>query len=495
MKVKPLIRRFPFAVTVIRLLLWTLPLQAAEIHLIHYNDFHVNNAPRFIPEKGGAGYYRSGAAYLKSIVDSLRDIHHNSLLIHAGDDFQGSPICGFTAGASQIQVMNAMGVDIFTPGNHEFDYGDTNLIKQLEQGRFHVVNCNLADSSGNLHWPPYEIRELDGVKVGFLGVITGSLPQLTVAGNLKETRVLDPVSQVRKYLAELEQRTQLQVLISHCGVEMDSLLATEVPGIEIIIGGHSHTELPVGKKVGKTLIVQAGCCGNWVGDLKLDFDPRTGMLQSSDHLIPVDSRHTTPDPEMQKLVDSFQNQLPEELTEVIGTLTVPWVRTRGESNVADWTTDVVREYAGAEICFINVGSFRRDLPAGPITRLDIWEVNPFSNHFVVFDMEGLQIYRFLQMQANDPQEFFAVSGLRYKINRKLRTVSGVFVGDESLVMNRRYRVVTNSYAFSHLREFLGVDPETVNAQHLKDLDRDVIMAAVVRQKTITAKNEGRIIFE
>jgi len=468
---------------------------ASDIHLLHYNDFHANNTPRYSVDEAGNENYHGGAAWLKGMVDSLRLIYEYDLLLHAGDDFQGSPVSGITSGGSQVTVMNAMGLDLFCPGNHEFDYGDLNLRRQLDAAEFEVTCCNLADSTGNLVWPGYLVFELAGLRLGFIGVITAALPELIVKENLTHSRVLDPIEGIRLQMQQLEEISDLQFLISHSGLYADSLYAASVPGIDAIIGGHSHSVLPEGVQIGETLIVQAGCCGNWLGDLHIYIDDATGVISMSSHLHEISKQHVSPSSSMLNTVELLDELLPPELNEVIGQLDQPWIRRHGESNLGDWTADVMCDFAATELAFMNLGGLRRDLPTGEITRLNIWEINPFGNHYVTFEISGLELFLFLQRVARgEVSESFAYSGVRFSIHRELNTVSSIMVNSESLVMNRIYSAVTNNFVFSHLEELFGLNPEEVNAIHLKQLDREVIIQAILEQQTVKAHNHQRITF-
>lgn len=468
---------------------------ARDVHLLHYNDFHANNTPRYSVDDDGNESYRGGAAWMKGLVDSLRQVYEFDLLLHAGDDFQGSPVSGLTSGGSQITVMNTMGLNIFCPGNHEFDYGDLNLRHQLEAAEFDVTCCNIADSTGELIWPGFQLVELGGLRLGFIGVITASLPELVVKENLAHTLVLDPIEEIGRQMQTLEQISDLQIVLSHSGLYADSIYAALVPGIDAIIGGHSHTVLPEGLWVDETLIVQAGCCGGWVGDLRIEIDNATGAIRMSDYLHEVSRNSVAPAEGMLATVEQLDELLPPELNEEIGQLVYPWIRRGGESNLGDWTADVMRDFADTELAFMNLGGLRRDLPTGAITRLNIWEVNPFGNHYVTFELSGLELLLFLRRVAGgNVSESFAYSGMEFSIHRELGAVSSILVNGESLVMNRTYSAVTNNFIFSHLEEVFGLNQEQVNAVHLEQLDREVISQAVLRQQTVEAVNHHRITF-
>ncbi|MDH7516129.1 MAG: 5'-nucleotidase, partial [Bacteroidota bacterium] len=186
------------------------------------------------------------------------------------------------------------------------------------------------------------------------------------------------------------------------------------------------------------------------------------------------------------------------LSEVIGTLEVAWKRAPGpkESNVGSWQADALREYAKADVAFQNSGGIRKDLPAGPITLRDMWEISPFGNEVVVFEVTGEQLLTMLAFQGLKEQEFCQVSGVRYTYDRtkppeKALTAT---VGGEPVEPGKRYRVVTNSYVGGHLHDIFNLPENEIRVEPLMPpvSDRDVFIEAVRREGTIRSQVDGRI---
>ena len=225
---------------------------AAQVNLkiLYVNDFHgfaepykatANDAPL------------GGIAYLAGAVDRAR---HNqpSLLLAAGDMIQGNAWANLFRGKSTIDVMNAMKFDAMVVGNHEFDFGPKVLKERMAQARFPLLGANVKGLPG---LKPYVVKNLQGVRIAIIGVVTPETPVTTHPRNVAGLTFSTPESAVRKYLLELKGRADIIIVLSHCGFQADKELAARVPGIDVIVGGHSHTKILQPELVGQTIIVQA----------------------------------------------------------------------------------------------------------------------------------------------------------------------------------------------------------------------------------------------
>ncbi len=501
-----MLRRIRFILIVILLLAGTARAQELlDLTILHYNDFHAQNTPTTLTVNGENDERMrvpaGGAAVLKAMIDRERAAARHALLLHAGDDFQGTPISSITKGRSQFELLELIQPDAFTLGNHEFDYGADNLRALLPTVSFPVISANLWDKSiGAPFVPRYRLLRRGDLRIGIIGLAPPDLETLTLRENVRDLDVLDPAMTVRQTMGELQRNfgTRFFILLSHMGFEQDSLLAEAVDGIDVIIGGHSHSALFVPRLINGALIAQAGSKGRWLGRLALQIDTETGtVVRSHGELLPARVDAVTPDPVVAAKVAELEAIVDSGFGEVIGTLATAWERSHtGESNVGNWMTDVMRDFAQADIAFQNSGGIRKDLPAGPITLRDIWEIAPFGNEFVTFEISGEQLRGMLRHQAEVTGEFCQVSGLRYSWDysapegeRLEATVGGTAIDPE-----KTYTVVTNNYVAGHLHDVFGlpeagVDVRSVYPAHV---DRDVFIDYVRRQQRIDSRVEGRI---
>ncbi len=272
-----------------------LPLQGAEpmpgnrrITLLHTNDTHSQIEP--LPAGSGAHSGKGGMARRAALVKDLRKQFGNVLLLDSGDVFQGTPYFNLYKGKLDYKLMSQVGYDAATLGNHDFDNGVEGLLAAMEEATFPFVNCNL-DLKGApalaKRVQPWLVKEVEGVRVGLTGVCV-DFKGLVTPKNHAGIVWLDPVASLKPVVARLreQEKVDMVVVMSHLGHDMkgqamdDLTLAKEVPGIDAILGGHSHTflETPVRVPSGdrETVIQQVGWGGLHLG--RLDFVVGKGQV-------------------------------------------------------------------------------------------------------------------------------------------------------------------------------------------------------------------------
>jgi len=461
--------------------------------ILHWNDFHSSNIPY---KPGRADYYVGGYANLAGYIDSLRNLYPAAIVLNAGDDFQGSPVSNLTHGLSQILILNKILPSGFTIGNHEFDYGINNLKEVLSRANFPVISANLYDSTkSDLFVKPYTIVRSGPLKIAVIGVITADMRTLALPQNIKGLGILDPVTQIRKYVAEVEPQTDLIVLLSHYGAEEDSLLATQLTGVDVIIGGHSHTYLRQPMKVNNILICQAGSNGRNLGCLKVGVDQKQKSIASfSYESIETRLGRVKPSPAVAKVVDSLEANIATEMDKVIGRLVTDWRRdSHGESNIGDWICDVTRARFLADIAFMNSGGIRKDLKAGPIRVRDLWEISPFDNTIEKVEVTGKQLKFMMQYRLDNPRDLLQVSGLSYEYNEAEKKIIKVSVSGQPVGDDKRYTLVTNNFVTGQFERFFGLAPSAVKITPTNVIGRDILIDAVKAQPVIDSRTENRII--
>ena len=271
---------------------------ASRITLLHTNDTHSHIEP-FGPGNGAASG-KGGMARRATLVKRLRASIPNVLLLDAGDTFQGTPYFNQYKGKLDYELMSKIGYEASTLGNHDFDNGVESLLEAMEFAKFPFLNCNFdckgAPALGK-RLTPWMVREFPGFKVGLTGVGV-DFKGLVSAGNHKGVDWLSPeevLKPVIRHLREVE-KVDLVVLISHLGYDlhgdaMDDLnLAKLVPGMDVIVGGHSHTFLDQPTKIqqeqGETHIFQVGWGGINLG--RMDFGMAKGQVRAASGMpIPV----------------------------------------------------------------------------------------------------------------------------------------------------------------------------------------------------------------
>jgi len=495
-----------------------LPAAAADnedtvpLTIIHTNDFHGYLLPyedrKLAPPPGRVG----GAAYITTIIKRLKAKNPNrTLVLDAGDIAQGTPLSNEFRGIPVVEYMNAIPFDATTLGNHEFDWGQKTLAKMRKTMRFPCICANVVNSITGAtpsFVVPYRIFNLDGVKVGIIGVTTPTIPSISYPENIKNLTFLEPGEVVEKYVRILQERgVSIIGVLSHLGVEDDKKLAARVPGITFITGGHSHTVLKEGLRVGDTIITQAGAYGMYVGTLSMTVNRKTGkaiLASEKDLLIPVIAHgegSVPPDPEVEALVNRYNAQIRSIMEEVLGTAEtdIPKISLpgRGDTPLGNLVTDLLQEDTGTEIFIHNTGGIRSPIGKGPITKEAVYRVLPFDDYIITANLTGEQVREVLTHGINQ-EKLVQVAGLTLVVEGgkgEKRTLKDVRLADGSpLAPSRIYRVGTINFLF------FGGDGYTTflhgtNPIYGKSLTREIMYVAVKKRKTIDAPADRRILIE
>jgi len=426
------------------------------VHLIvlHTNDLHGQLRP--LPPSRSRKLLRGGAvggsAYLATMVREARAKAVRSgaalLLIDAGDLFQGTPIGNESHGDAVIDLMNELHYDAVELGNHEFDFGVKNLLRLVERANFPVLAANAAGVKGPLRGVlPYVVIGPPKLplRVAVIGVITPQTPQMTTPNLVDQVRFSDPAPAINALRKEVS--ADFYIVLSHLGVRDDLELARRVKGIDLIVGGHSHT--PMQKVVNSILVVQAAAHGMALGRVDFELDPEGWKLISRRaRLLTVDPAKTRPDLAVSAIIAKYAAGLDAAMQRVIGRLTAPATRKRGyaSSPAGNWMADVIRRVGKARIGIMNKGGIRTDLDAGPITAGDIYRLMPFTNTVVSMDLTGAQVRALLvrSFEQGPPLEW---SGLTARARRQEKgyALESVRIGSKPIEESAIYRVATNSF--------------------------------------------------
>jgi 2',3'-cyclic-nucleotide 2'-phosphodiesterase (5'-nucleotidase family) len=477
--------------------------QTADIRLtiLHVNDMHGQILPR-MEKNVDKKYPVGGAEYLARMIEDERVKNPGgTLLFSAGDMFQGSPVSNIFQGKPVIEIMNALKFDAMVLGNHEFDWGFSVLQSLRSEAHFPFLAANITDRK-NLPlsgMKPCIILEKKGLKLAVIGVTTPQARYTTRPDLVKDIEVSDP----EKILPDMIEKAKNQgarfiIVLSHLGLDEDRLLAEKIPGIHVIVGGHSHTAVTTPVTVGKTLIVQAGSYGSEVGILNLWIDRETGRVlryTKKGVLKKISAAPGRPyDKKIAKIVRRYSDQIKEEFGRVIGETTTDLTRCPdGETNLGNLVADAMRDATGADMAFQSLGSIRTDIPAGKITMEQAYTVLPFDNVLITMDLRGAQIMTFLERNAVSRRGFIQVSGIKvhYDFNRpegsKLREA---LVGGRTIDLEKVYRVTTNDFLAAG-GDRCGTFKEGKNIVYGGSL-RDAFVAYLEKYSPVHARRDGRI---
>ena len=409
--------------------------QERQAIIFAVNDMHatIDNFPR-----------------LAYIVDSLRTIYPDMLLVSAGDNQTGNPVNDQypEKGLPMIELMNATGFDLSATGNHEFDSHPEGFKNLVSKANFDFICANLsADPTLNLKVNPFKIITLpNGLKLAFLGLLQinqNGIPD-THPDNSKGFTFFSPFETAPKYLY-LKDQSDIFIALTHIGFESDVLLAETLPaGIDLIIGGHSHTRVEKEQIHNGIMITQAENKLKYGTLIRLTVKD-DGSLQKSMELI--DIRNSKKEkPSIRDMVDKYNDN--PVLKEVIATATDDF---SSYEELGYLMADAQRDAAGADIALVNPGGVRIDrLSKGPVTIMNVYQLDPFGNELVVTRLTGNEI-RSLMLAAFPVDDKAPVypSGITTKLRLDAQgNPEGVTLMTESgtpLDMDRTYTVAMNSY--------------------------------------------------
>lgn len=381
-----------------------------SVTILHTNDTHSHHEP------GANG--NGGAARQAAVVDQVRAEGGNVVLLDGGDRFTGTLFHQQYRGSDSARIMNAIAYDAMTLGNHEFDDGDDVLAAFVDAVEFPVVTANVDFSESAVlagKIPPYTVLEVGGQQIGIIGLVTPDTPSISSPGDELVFNA-DLVGVTQAMVDELTAAgVNKIILVTHIGLDADMEVAAGVTGLDVIVGGHSHTllgnayvasageypvivENPNGEPV---YIVQAGEHDMYLGRLDVTFDAEGVVTAAAGDTILL-SRYITPDPEVEALVTELAGPIEElRATEIGANAEVFLVGDRlvcrvEECLLGDLITDALRAETGAQIAITNGGGIRADIDEGAITLGEVLTVLPFGNVTATFEISGADIVAALE---------------------------------------------------------------------------------------------------
>lgn len=381
-----------------------------------------------------------------SMVDSLRAIYPDLLLFSAGDNRTGNPVNDQydPVNYPMIELMNRLGFDLCTVGNHEWDANIGALHDDVERAKFLFLCANVTiPNDVDLDFEPFEIFESQGVKMAVIGLIEvrhddipGTHPDNVAKVSFKRPNIVLPQY---KYLRD---ENDVVILLSHCGFEDDMELAQANPWLDAIIGGHSHTLIDHPSQTNGVLITQSGSHLKYATLVKLKVKDHKVVNKEAVVLNVNGVRKEKP--EIKQLVNEF-NKAPQ----LNRALAVAKTKFENPEEVGCMMTDAIREISGADFAFQNTGGVRINyLNKGPITVKDVYSIDPFNNDVVVYKMTGAQVKKFILNSYRKNGGFPSfVSGMSYTVGDDERSV-WVNMDGGNFSTNKVYKVAMNSYMAS-----------------------------------------------
>ena len=452
------------------LLLAASGLGATDVTLLLTNDLHANVQPYklpFVDKDRAIGGFANISAYVKA----QKKLSPATFYFDAGDYFTGPYISSLSKGRAVVDIMNTMGFDAASIGNHEFDHGWDNTLLQLSRARFPVLlgNAFYQDSQVPFWNQATTILEKNGVKIGVIGLHGRfAFYDTTCADKVVGIDMRDEAPYLQKYLDELRPKVDITVLLIHEGVpgrqsshgdkdvlralDQDIQTARKVRGLDVLISGHAHVGTPQPIVVGRTLVVSTDSGGINVGKLVLDLDAQTRTIKGSRfELKTMYADEWTPDPETQAVIQTWEAKVAVEAGRRIGRVDRELSRSYGESSpLGNLAADaLLAQVPGAQLALTNSGGIRADLQAGEVRMGDVLSAFPFTNEVVELTLTGRQLRALMEHSAGVTNGVLQVSHgveLRYDSARPAgQRVKGLSLQGQPIQDERSYRVVTSSF--------------------------------------------------
>ena len=445
-----------------------------DIHILAVNDMHAQI--EVFPQ-------------LAALADSLRTIDPSLLILSAGDNRTGNPINDkyILPAYPMVALMNQVGFNASTLGNHEFDAQSLKRLIGLSNFRYICANAFPSDSSG-IKLVPYQRFDVEGLKVGIIGCIQlspAAVPS-THPDNLKGIS-FKPAEEIIPQYEWLSKECDVTILLSHLGYPTDIKMAEKFPWLDLIIGGHTHTQLKGNEVKNGILITQNKNKLHRVTYITLTVEDGKVIDKKAEY---IDVRKY---PKTVKVVEEmvrFYNDNPT-LRKVLCIADTPF-ETREE--LGCMMCDAFMEETGAEIGIQNPGGVRIDtLPQGDITVRNLLEMDPFDNHAVILELTGEEIaHMMLTYCHNTLHSFPYIGGMQCEITlekdyaEKIKSIKLLTLDGKKLNMKKRYKVVTNNYipAMSEIPE------GSANTLNLETCD--IIMNYLEKKKVVSYQGVSRL---
>lgn len=482
-----------------------------HLTILHSNDLHGD----FLPDLR-SGTPVGGIALLSGYVEKVRREEENVIYTISGDMFRGSVIDEEYRGTSTVEIINKLSPDVVTVGNHELDYGVPHLLFIDKCAKFPVINANLRIKPNGIHlFMPHVVIERDGMRILFIGVITeealAQTKQDPIIGNFIE--VSDAATEIGKIctLSEDIGEIELTVLLTHIGIEADKKLAAALDpewGVDLILGGHSHTFMDVPVKVNDILIAHAGTGTDIIGrfDFTVDTDKNT-IDSHAWRCVSVTGKDIVRNHALEATVEAYKAATDRKYERIVtkfkGSLTHP-VR-NAETELGNLFADVFRESLGLDVMLLGSGSIRSDELGPTVAYGGLTEAFPFDDGVYMFRVTGALFRRMMLYMLREEAfvgrtEFYQLShGIKIVYSRKERKLREFSYLGREIKDTDMFTIGMQTFHFTNIETFLNVTYEEIGAIEKPRVVAvsciDVLDEYLSSHSELGCSVEGRIVIE
>ncbi len=491
-----------------------------ELAVLHTNDTHGH--PVAVSSGGGM-------PALATLAAEVRQAYKNVLMLDAGDFNTGMSVSNMFKAEPDIVGYNFIGYDAMTVGNHEFDNTRDILLKQIEGARFPFISANILTKEGANFVKPYIVKHFDGFKVGIFELTTTETPN--ISGNAGDLVFADEVETAKWAVSQLRTKENVDVVIAlvHLGIDevkagfvTSKTLAEKVPGIDLIVDGHSHTYMEKPLIVNKVPIVQAYQWGQYMGKAVLRIQGGK-VVDTVWECVPINQKTAVKkedgttetrfvgkelieNAELKTILKWYVDKEEAALSEVVGTAADTFVfgdrlTRKQETALGNLVTDGMMWYAqnsGTPVDFAitNGGGIRAELPKGQITKKSVITVLPFDNFMMILTLKGsdvIELFNYVGSIAQGNGAFAQVShGVSYTINYNTGACEDLLINGKPVDPNKTYRIATNDFIAAGKDGYV-VFTKAIDRYDTSAFLRDVIIEYVKQFRgPLVPQVEGRI---
>jgi 2',3'-cyclic-nucleotide 2'-phosphodiesterase (5'-nucleotidase family) len=432
--------------------------------IFHTNDVH---GYAFEERDDNGRLTRVGYDRLMAVVDAEEAEH--KLLLDAGDVLHGQSFATARRGELIARIISFVGYDAIAAGNHDFDYGYDRLLSLTNAFRLNFLSANVTRDGKRL-LPPYTVKDFGDLKVGIFGLSTPETSTTTSPKNIAGLKFEDPIAAAREIVERLrEEKVDLIAAVMHMGSESycdpaSTTIAELVPGIDVIIDGHSHSE--IGVRAGGALVMSSGQYLQNLGKVTIDRKADGGYDVSSRIISAAELDGIKPDSALRSAMNELRAELESELNVIV--THVPFALDGDRKNIRSSSTNLGRivcaaivSDTGADVAFLNGGSFRDSIPAGDVSKGKILNVFPYGNYVYTVEMSGEDLFAIVDFGLGLPGSgaFPQFYGMEVTASERETTdangaritalaAKSITVGGKPLVRNAKYKVATNDFLYS-----------------------------------------------
>ncbi|MBQ1290616.1 MAG: bifunctional metallophosphatase/5'-nucleotidase [Lachnospiraceae bacterium] len=432
----------------------------------------IRQLPDGTEEQDDPGMETGGIVRLSGYVKKTRSEEKNVLYLNAGDLFRGSVIDSEYMGLSTIDLMNLLRPDVTTVGNHEVDYGVAHLLFLEKCAHFPIINANLFISINNARlFEPYREVTLDGMRILVIGILTEE-----VLSSTKGEKVIGTFIDVEEAAKEVgvicdnyrTKSTDLVILLTHIGIEEDRKLAELLHpdwGVDLIIGGHSHTMMEKPEVINGIPIVQVGKGSGQIGRFDIEYDTFWNRIVALKwQCIPINEETAPKDPIMEQLLERYRGETDAKYLRVVTTfareLTHP--SRIQETELGNLYSDLLQTDSSFDIMMMGSGAIRKE-KLGPIVAYqDMLENTPFDDVLWMLKVTGEQFRRMIQYVFRDDAweghtEFYQYSkGVRIVYRKSTHTLEELSFRGEEIRDDQEFLIAMQNYHYNNFDEFFNV---------------------------------------